>query len=174
MDRPIQEAVEAVHAKDRRTRRGFVALGILVVLALALSTAVQILAVRAVRVQTDVLQRRQAIERELLAELAMEGEARTDLIRLLRKRFRRADHRNIKGHNLIIEALDRIIEQAGIELEPPLEQVGQTAPRNGPKGGGADGDGDIGGASPPPSPPTTVGQSNQCPPRNPHCGGGKP
>jgi len=160
-------------------RRGFVALALLVIVALSIGGFIQYLAIDAVKEQTELLEDRSAIERGLLTELQMEGQERDALISLLRRRFRRADHRGVKGHNLIIDALDRILDLAGIELDPPLERVGQR--RNG--GGGAGG-GDNGGESPPspsPPPPTiavspspTVGNSNQCPPKNPHCGGGKP
>jgi hypothetical protein len=162
-DSPMHEAVEAVRERDRRIRRGFVALALLVVLALAASTVVQILAVGAVRDQTDVLRRRQRTEVELLDELAQEGEARTVLIRLLRSRFRRADHRTVKGHNLIIQALEDLATLAGIDAD-----LGRVRQRNGDGGGGAGGSGDTGGSTPPPPPPT-VGQSSKCPPRNPHC-----
>jgi hypothetical protein len=153
-------------------RRGFVALALLVIVALSIGGFIQYLAIDAVKDQTQVLEDRSEIERGLLTELQMEGEERDALISLLRRRFRRADHRGVKGHNLIIEALDRILDLAGIELDPPLERVGQR--RNG--GGGAGGGGN-GGESPPPSPspqppaspPPTVGNSNQCPPKNPHC-----
>jgi len=171
-DSAIHEAVEAVQTKDRRMRRGFVALALLVIVALSIGGFIQYLAIGAVKNQTDVLERRSEIESELLTELQMEGQERDALIKLLRRRFRRADHRGVRGHNLIIKALDDLAKIAGIEIT--LETVRQR--KNG--GGGADGSGDTGGDEPPPppipipSPPPTVGNSNQCPEKNPHCGGG--
>lgn len=100
-------------------------------------------------------------------------------VRNMRKAFRRLDHRNALLHKRMARLILRLGSRAGIETEG-LEATSITSPpfegqfRN---GGGAGGSGEPGGSPPPsPQPSPTVGQGQgnpHCPPKNPHCGGGK-